>query len=85
MNNGLPHHADFGDSRKSGDGINRAAGSYLARANECPQKMDGGDADDRHGELNLEHAGVDMAQPLRLIGMPFKLKVTSREFSERVE
>src|SRR5512134_1058743 len=39
------------------------------RVDECLEQVNRRDADDRGRELDLEHAGVDVRQPLRLVGM----------------
>ena len=66
VNDGLPHHAGFG--------VAAFAGSQRTGLDEGAQQMDRRDADDRHRELDLEHAGVDMAEPFRLVGMPLQIE-----------
>src|SRR5688500_5641359 len=34
--------------------------------------MDGGNPDERRGQLNLQQAGIDVRKPFRLIGMAFQ-------------
>lgn len=46
-----------------------AAVVEVRRADERLQKVHGRDADDRHGELDLQHVGVHVTEPLRLIRM----------------
>ena len=40
---------------------------------EDAQQVDRRNADDRHRELDLEHAGVDVGEPFRLVGMLLQL------------
>src|SRR5215510_3211117 len=61
VNDGLPHHAGFGVG-----GLPRRQPAGL---DEGPQQMDRRDADDGHRQLDLQDAGVDMAEPFRLVGM----------------
>src|SRR5690348_4876704 len=68
MDDGLPHHAAFGVVGRAP----RAA--EVSRLDEGPQQMYRRDADDRHRKLDLENAGVDMAEPFRLVGMALEIK-----------
>ncbi len=63
MDQRLQQHAGFGVAR----GL--AGDADIAGLDEGPEQVDRRDADDRHGELDLEHAGIDVAQPFRLVGM----------------
>ena len=66
VDDGLPHHA--------GLGVAALARGQCAGLDEGAQQMDRRDADDGHRELDLEHAGVDVAEPFRLIGMSFQIE-----------
>src|SRR4051812_12081321 len=68
VDDGLPHHAAFGVV----GGTRRAA--EISGLDEGPQQVNRRDADDRHRELDLENAGVDMTEPLRLVGMAFEIE-----------
>src|SRR4051794_26831728 len=70
MDDRLPHHAGFG--------VLGIARSQTARLDERAQQVDRRNADDRHRELDLEHAGVDMAQPFGLIGVSFEIEARNK-------
>ncbi|KGQ02233.1 Cold shock-like protein CspA [Beauveria bassiana D1-5] len=59
VDDGLPHHARLREAR-----VGRA---QRARLDEGAQQVDRRDADDGHGQLDLEDAGVDVAEPFRLV------------------
>ena len=48
--------------------------------NEAFQQVNRGDADDGHRQLDLEHAGVDVAQPFGLIGVAFQAQARDEGF-----
>src|SRR5262249_3433591 len=48
----------------AGDGVAGSIhGTGAAGLDESPEQVDRGNADDRHGELDLQHTGIHMAQP----------------------
>ncbi|MNT37288.1 hypothetical protein D3C72_1734210 [compost metagenome] len=51
-----------------------------AGCNERLQQVDRGDADDRHRQLYLQHAGVDVAQPFRLVRVAFQAQARDEGF-----
>src|ERR1700710_3284536 len=56
VNDHLPHHRVFG---------------VLVRVDEGFQQMDGRNADERHGQLDLQHTCVHVIEPFRLVGVAF--------------
>lgn len=59
VDNRLPHHPIGGERRLiSPQGTD---------GNKRLQLVDRADADDGHGQLHLEHGGVDVVQPFRLV------------------
>jgi hypothetical protein len=56
VNYRLPHHASFG--------IGRNLFAQRSRIDKGAQQVDRRNAYDRHRELNFEHAGIDVTEPL---------------------
>ena len=54
--------------------------TYLARGDEGLEQVDGRDADDRHRQLHLQHAGVDVAEPLRLVRVVVQAQARNEGF-----
>src|SRR5574340_261562 len=48
--------------------------SQVGRVDEGLQQVDRRDADDRGGELDLEHVGIDVRQPLGFVGVAFEVE-----------
>src|SRR5215218_157556 len=66
MYDGLPHHP--------GLGVGGAPGAQPTSLDEGAEQVDRRDADNRHRQLDLEHARIHVAKPLRLIRMPFQVQ-----------
>ena len=65
MDDGLPHHRFFIQSR---------------RIHEGEQQMDGGDGYDGDSELDFEHRGIDVGQPFGFVGMAFQPRARNESF-----
>src|SRR5690606_2145939 len=66
------HHVDDGLPHDAGLGQPGAGCADVAGLDESAQQMDGRNADDGHGELHLQHAGIDVAEPFGLVGVPLQ-------------
>ena len=61
MQKELPHHCVIG---------HRSGGDF----NEGFEEIDRRDPDEGGGQLDLQHSGIDVGEPLRLIRMPFEIQ-----------
>jgi len=52
----------------------------VLRLDKTLQQMDRRNADQRRGELHLQHSGIHMAEPLRLVGMTFEIEARHESF-----
>lgn len=76
----MPHQfvdngdADGGQHEGHVDGDLPEQGFFIqvGCVDEGLQQVDGGNADDGGGELHLQHVGVDVRQPVGLVGVAFQ-------------
>jgi hypothetical protein len=53
---------------------------FTAHFNEGLEQMNRRNADERGGQFDFEHAGVDVGQPFRLVGVAFEVKPRNESF-----
>jgi hypothetical protein len=54
--------------------------AHIRGIDEGLQQMDRRDADDRRRQLDLEHPGIDMREPFRLVGVAFEVESGDKGF-----